>query len=50
VGTHDGLKPTGMMGRDRTPRLSRSEQLLDSLQDGGVIQMFCGGLLIDVRT
>jgi hypothetical protein len=41
---------TGMIPRDRTPGLSRFAPLMDSLQDGGVIQMFCDGLLIDVRT
>ena len=49
-GTYDGLKTTGMMGRDRTPRFSRCAQLIESLKDGGVIQMFCDGLLLDVRT
>ena len=48
--TYDGLQPTGMMGRDRTPRFTRSAQLIESLQDGGVIPMFCDGLLLDVRT
>ena len=32
-GTYDGLKPTGMMGRDRAPRPSRFAQLIDSLQN-----------------
>jgi hypothetical protein len=31
--TYDGLQPTGLMGRDRTPRLSRSVQLVDALQN-----------------
>ena len=31
--TYDGLKPTGMMGRDRAPRFSRFAQLIESLQD-----------------
>jgi hypothetical protein len=31
-GTYDGLKPTGMMGRDRAPRPSRFAQLIESLQ------------------
>jgi hypothetical protein len=31
-GTYDGLKPTGMVGRDRAPRLSRFAQLIESLQ------------------
>ena len=49
-GTYDGLQPTGMMGRDMAPRLNRYAQLIESLKDGGVIQMFCDGLLLDVRT
>jgi hypothetical protein len=36
-GTYDGLKPTGMMARDRTPRFRRFEQLLESLQDGELL-------------
>jgi hypothetical protein len=32
--TYDGLQPTGMMGRDRTPRVSRFAQLVASLQGG----------------
>jgi hypothetical protein len=50
-GTYDGLKPTGMMARDRAPELRRFDQLLESLQDGGVIsQMFCDGLVSAVLT
>ncbi len=48
--TSDGLNPTRMMPCDMAPRSSRFVQLVESLQDGGVIQMFCDGLLLDVRT
>ena len=33
--TYDGLQPTGMMARDRAPRLSRFNQLVESLQNMG---------------
>jgi hypothetical protein len=36
-GTYDGLKPTGMMARDRAPKLRRFDQLLESLQDGELL-------------
>ena len=32
------------------PRPNRYAQLIESLKDGGVIEMFCDGLLLDVRT
>jgi hypothetical protein len=50
-GTYRHGKPTGMMARDRAPKLRRFEQLLESLQDGELFfSTFCHGLLIDVRT